>query len=166
MFNKVEFKDVQNYIYEKLSTSGALLVAGSLEKHNNMTIGWQTNGILWSKPVLISYVKPTRYTYQFTNDSDYFTVCYFDNQRDILKECGTKSGCDYDKDQLCNLHPLLFDGGIGYQEASLIVVCKKIYQDDFKEQLFLDPTIAQKRYQDHLLHRFYIGEVISVYLKK
>ena len=39
MFEKVLFKDVQNLIYEKLSTEGALIVAGTLENHNNMTIG-------------------------------------------------------------------------------------------------------------------------------
>ena len=136
MFEKVAFKDVQNIMYEKLSTEGALIVAGNVEHHNNMTIGWATQGVLWSKPVVISYVKPTRYSFEFCNQYEYFTICYFDNRKDVLKECGTKSGRDYNKDELCGLTPFELDGYIAYQEASLIVICKKIYQDDFYEEPF------------------------------
>lgn len=165
MFTKQSFKDVQNLMYEKLSTEGALIVAGTVENHNNMTIGWATQGILWSKPVIISYVKPTRYTFDFCNNNETFSICYFNNRKEILKECGTKSGRDVNKDELCNLHPIVLDECIAYEEASLIITCKKIYQDDFYKEKFLDKNIIDKRYQDGLIHRFYIGEVINVYTK-
>ena len=165
MFEKVSFKEIQNIALEKLGTEGALLLVGNKEKHNNMTIGWATSGILWSKPVVISYVKPTRYTYDFCNEFDTFTICYFDNQKNILKECGTKSGRDVNKDDLCNLHIVDLDGEIAYEEASLVITARKIYQDDFKKDNFLDMTIYEKRYMDDLPHRFYVGEVLNVYKK-
>lgn len=165
MFEKVSFKEIQNIALEKLGTEGALLLVGNKEKHNNMTIGWATSGILWSKPVVISYVKPTRYTYDFCNEFDTFTICYFDNQKNILKECGTKSGRDVNKDDLCNLHVVDLDGEIAYEEASLVITARKIYQDDFKKDNFLDMTIYEKRYMDDLPHRFYVGEVLNVYKK-
>lgn len=165
MFRQVEFKSVQNEMYEKLGSEGALILVGTKEYHNNMTIGWATQGILWSKPVIISYVKPTRYTFEFCNENEYFTICYFDNRRDVLRECGTKSGRDFNKDELCNLNIVELDQTIAYEEASLVIICKKIYQDDFKEPNFLDKSIIEKRYQDGLIHRFYIGEVVNVYKK-
>lgn len=165
MFEKVEFKSIQNLCYEKLGTEGALILVGNKEEHNNMTIGWATSGILWSKPVVISYVKPTRYTFDFCNKFDTFSICYFDNQKDILRECGTKSGRDVNKDELCNLHAIELDGEIAYEEATVVIVCKKIYQDDFKKDHFLDMSIYQKRYSDDLPHRFYVGEVLNVYKK-
>lgn len=165
MFEKVEFKSIQNIALEKLGSEGALLLVGSLDNHNTMTIGWATSGILWSKPVVISYVKPTRYTYEFSNKYETFTICYFDNRKDILKECGIKSGRDVNKDELCNLHPVLLDGEIAYEEASLVITARKLYQDDFKKENFLDMSIYEKRYMDDLPHRFYIGEVINVYKK-
>ena len=165
MFEKVSFKEIQNIALEKLGTEGALLLVGNKEKHNNMTIGWATSGILWSKPVVISYVKPTRYTYDFCNEFDTFTICYFDNQKNILKECGTKSGRDVNKDDLCNLHVVDLDGEIAYEEASLVITARKIYQDDFKKDNFLDMKIYEKRYMDDLPHRFYVGEVLNVYKK-
>lgn len=166
MFKKVEFKEVQNVALGKLGSEGALILVGNMEKHNNMTIGWATSGILWSKQVVISYVKPTRYTYEFCNGFDTFTICYFDNQKDVLKECGTKSGKNVNKDELCNLHPIILDGELAYEEASLVITCRKIYQDDFKKENFLDISIYEKRYQDDLPHRFYVGEVINVYQKQ
>lgn len=166
MFEKVDFKGVQNLALEKLGKEGALILVGNKEKHNNMTIGWATSGILWSKQVVISYVKPTRYTYSFCNEFDTFTICYFDNQNEILKECGTKSGRDVNKDELCSLHVVELDGEIAYSEASLVITCKKIYQDDFKKDNFLDMSIYEKRYMDDLPHRFYVGEVINVYKKQ
>lgn len=165
MFEKVDFKSVQNIALEKLGKEGALLLVGNKEKHNNMTIGWATSGILWSKPVVISYVKPTRYTYSFCNKFDTFTICYFDNQNEVLKVCGTKSGRDVNKDELCNLHVVELDGEIAYEEASLVITARKIYQDDFKKGNFLDMSIYDKRYSDDLPHRFYVGEVLNVYKK-
>lgn len=166
MFEKVNFKEIQNEMYEKLSTEGCLLLIGNVEHHNNMTIGWATHGVLWSKPVIISYVKPTRYTYEFSNKYDTFSICYFEDDRETLKICGTKSGRDINKDEVCNLHTILLDGEIAYEEASLVITCRKLYQDDFKKENFLDMSIYEKRYFDNLPHRFYIGEVMNVYRKK
>ena len=165
MFEKVEFKSVQNEMYEKLISEGGLILAGTLEDHNNMTIGWATSGVLWSKPVIISYVKPTRYTFEFCNKYDTFTILYFENRKDVLKECGTKSGRDYNKDELCNLHPCLLDGEIAYEEASLVITCRKIYQDDFEKESFLDETY-EEIYKDGLLHRRYIGKIVGIYKKE
>lgn len=165
MFEKVEFKDIQNYAYEKLGKEGCLLVCGTENDHNNMTIGWATYGILWSKPVAISYVKPTRHTFLYSNKYDTFSICYFENQKEILKICGTKSGRDINKDEVCNLHVKDFNGIIGYEEADLVITCKKIYQDDLKEECFLDKSIVEKRYLDNKIHRFYVGEVVEVFKK-
>lgn len=165
MFEKVEFKDVQNYCYDKLGKEGALLLVGDANNHNNMTIGWATFGILWSKPVAISYVKPTRYTFNYSNNFDTFSICYFENTKETLKICGTKSGKDINKDEVCSLNIADLDGVLGYEEASLIITCKKIYQDDLKEECFFDKTIVEKRYLDKKIHRFYVGEVLGVYKK-
>lgn len=166
MFEKINYKDIQNYIFERLSSEGALLVIGNKENHNNMTIGWATHGVLWSKDVFITYVKPTRYTFNYANKCDTFAICYFDSKDDLLKICGTTSGRDVNKDELCNLHSFEIDNTIGYLEASIIITCKKIYQDEFKKDNFIDLSIYDKRYLDNLAHHFYIGEVVNIYKKK
>ena len=64
------------------------------------------------------------------------------------------------------LHPVLLDGEIAYAEASLVITCRKLYQDDFKKENFFDMSVYEKRYSDDLPHRFYVGEVLNVYRKK
>ena len=39
------------------------------------------------------------------------------------------------------------------------------YQDDLKEECFLDKSIVEKRYLDNKIHRFYVGEVVEVFKK-
>ena len=55
----------------------ALVTAGTLKHYNTMTISWGGLGTLWSRPVATVYVKPIRYTYQFLEKNEYFTVSFF-----------------------------------------------------------------------------------------
>ena len=56
-----------------------LLTSGDLGSHqfNAMTIGWGSIGYIWRRPFIQVVVRPTRYTYQFMEKYDSFTVCAF-----------------------------------------------------------------------------------------
>ena len=167
MFKKISIEEFKENPFTLFKNDYALITAGTIDNHNTMTVGWGTLGVLWRKFIAIAYVKPNRYTYQFTNDSKYFVLAWFDDSpksREILKICGTKSGKDIDKDKECDLTPFEIDGGIGYEEARLLIVCEKIYQDDFQKDAFLDQTYNEI-YQDGLLHRRYIGNIVGIYIK-
>ena len=56
----------------------SLLTAGDMDSFNSMTVSWGSLGTLWGKPVATVYVKPARYTHGFMEDSDYFTLGFFD----------------------------------------------------------------------------------------
>ena len=55
-----------------------LLCAGDATKSNAMTIGWGGIGTLWGRTAMTVYVADQRYTKQFLDSSDYFTVMSFD----------------------------------------------------------------------------------------
>ena len=64
--------DVKNFKvapFYMLDQEWALLTAGMKDKFNTMTISWGGFGTLWNKPVVTVYVKPIRYTYQFTSQN-------------------------------------------------------------------------------------------------
>lgn len=167
MFKKIDFSEFNVNPFTLFKKDNALITAGTLANHNTMTIGWGTLGVLWRKEIAIAYVKPNRYTYEFTNNSKYFVLAWFDDSswsKDMLLKCGTKSGRDIDKDKECGLTPFEIDGGIGYNEASILIVCEKIYQDDFIKESFLDNTYDEI-YKDDLVHRRYIGKIVSIYQK-
>lgn len=75
-----------------------LISAGSRDKFNTMTASWGAFGFMWNKPAFFVFARPTRYTYQFMEARDEFTVCVLpESERNALKICGTKSGRDCDK---------------------------------------------------------------------
>ena len=82
-----------------------LLCAGNKEKSNAMTIGWGGIGTLWRKTALTVYVAEKRYTKEFLDNSEYFTVMSFDvKDSKVLNYMGTKSGRDGDKARALGLH--------------------------------------------------------------
>lgn len=143
----------------------ALVTAGNKDKFNTMTIGWGGLGTLWSKPVATVYVKPIRYTHEFLESNEYFTVSFFDEQyRKALGLLGTLSGRDSDKVAQSGLTPLFVDNGVTFAEAYVTLVCKKIYRQDM--DLDAMPQFAIDRYyQTEAPHTMFVGEVVDVITK-
>lgn len=162
-FVKIKPDEITDNPFKLIGNDWMLITAGNNENFNTMTASWGTLGILWNKPVAIAYVRPTRYTYKFTETSDYFTLTYFhEEHRSILNFCGTKSGRNVDKIAETGLKPIESDlGNIYFEQARLVIECKKIYFDDIDNQLFLDNHI-EKLYPKKDYHRFYIGEIVNV----
>lgn len=140
----------------------ALVTAGTKEDFNTMTIGWGGIGSLWSKPTISVYIKPCRYTYKYMNDSDYFTVSFYDEKyRDDLRILGTKSKRDIDKLALTKLHPDFLENGITFKEAKCTLVCKKIYWQDLDINN-MPKEVIDKYYLKEEPHRMFVGEVVKV----
>ena len=140
----------------------ALVTAGTLNHYNTMTISWGGMGTLWSRPVATVYVKPIRYTYQFLEKNEYFTVSFFpEAYKKDLGILGSKSGRDGDKISLTSLTPQPVEHGVTFSQASATLICKKIYWQDLDlEQIPQDAVDTY--YQTEAPHRMYIGEVIDI----
>ncbi len=152
---------MMNDFYNKIN-KGAILTSGSIDNYNAMTIGWATIGCLWSKKVLIVYVKPCRYTNSFMEKNEYFTVSFYTNEyKKELAYFGTKSGRDVDKAKECNMHPISLDKyqAVTFKEATETIICKKIYSQTLTEP-FLD-EVRDKYYKTEEPHIVYVGEIIE-----
>ena len=53
-----------------------------------------------------------------------------------------------------------------FQEAELVLVCRKLYYQDIDPTHFLDQGIDGKWYPQKDYHRMYIGEIVEAYQKK
>ena len=89
---------------------GALLTAtDKIGRVNTMTVSWGGTGILWGKNVCFVFVRPERYTYEFSESGDTMTLSFLgDREKGTLSLCGTKSGRDGDKFEACDhisFHP-------------------------------------------------------------
>lgn len=150
---------------KKISEDWCLITAGDKNKYNTMTASWAQMGFMWRKPVITVYVRPSRYTYEFIENTDYFTVSFFGSEyKQALSILGKKSGRDTDKIKEAGLNPKFIDDTVSFDESEYIFICKKLYSDDIKLENFLDDD-AKNVYTDNNLHRQYVAEIISVYKK-
>ena len=149
-------------IFSAFNKQWALLTAGDMDRHNAMTISWGSMGTLWGKSVVTVYVKPVRYTHSFMDSSDTFTVSFFPEEyRKALMLLGTKSGRDGDKLSEAGLTPLPVGTGVGYAEAKLTLVCKKIYTLPF-DRAGIPQEAIRAFYETEQPHTMFVGEVLEI----
>ena len=164
----VDFKTLTPEIFRVFGAQNALLTAGDKAGCNTMTIGWCQLGRLWSIPVCTVYVRPERYTYQFMESHDYFTVSVLpqSHKQTTMQVCGTTSGRDIDKIRECGL-TLCYGAGDApfFDEAEWVLVCKKLYAQDLNEACVLDESVLQHYGAKGGWHRAYTGEVVEAYTK-
>ena len=89
-----------------------LITAGNEQSHNTMTASWGGVGELWGKYVSTIYVRPQRYTLEFVEREDYYSLCFFGPEyRQALNFCGTKSGRTLTRTRRTGLTPCFDDVG-------------------------------------------------------
>ena len=157
-----ELKIEANQLWE----DGLLLTAGDLRagRFNTMTVGWGGIGMLWSTPTVTVYVRPTRYTFEFMEAYDTFTLTAFPARYSAaLNLLGTNSGRDGDKISAARLTPVAAEevAAPAFAEANLVIACRKIYWADLDPAHFSDTSIVE-HYPNKDFHRQYIGEVLSI----
>jgi flavin reductase (DIM6/NTAB) family NADH-FMN oxidoreductase RutF len=138
-----------------------LITAGTIDHWNTMTASWGGLGVLWGKNVSFCFVRNTRYTFEFMNESPTFSLTFFDEKhRSALDYCGSNSGRDVDKAKETGLTPVEIDGSVAFTEARLVLVCRKLYEQDMDPASFVDPSIAD-HYVQKDYHRIYVGEIVN-----
>ena len=141
-----------------------LLTSGDFEagNYNTMTIGWGALGTMWSKPFAFVAVRHSRYTFEFMEKYDSFTLTAFPQEyHNALSLLGSKSGRDGDKIAESGLTPesATVVAAPGFKEAEIVVECRKIYANDLNPAHFLDDSIY-KHYPNRDFHRIYYGHIL------
>ena len=143
----------------------ALLTAGDSDRFNTMTISWGGLGTLWGKPVATVYVRTSRYTHEFMDAKDFFTVSFYPEEcKQILGVLGSKSGRDMDKMKESGLTPVQVGESMSFKEAEVTLVCRKL----FKQQLDvanMPEDVAKAMYEGQAPHDMYIGEIVDIIRK-
>lgn len=166
-FKKITPEALKENPFMLIGKDWTLVTAGESTAHyNTMTASWGGVGVIWNKNAATIYIRPQRYTYEFLEAGDCFTLSFFGEEyRKALSFCGSKSGRDYDKSKECGLTPIELDGSVAFAEAKLILCCKKLYWNDIDPANFCDSSIDSTFYPGKDYHRMYIGEILSVYQK-
>ena len=159
----IEPKNLDGNVFELIGNKWFLITAVKDGKVNTMTASWGSMGIMWAKPIAISVIRPVRYTYDFIEASDYYTLSFFpDKYKPALNLLGTKSGRDGDKISESKLTMFNTDfDTVSFKEADIIMVCKKLYYQDISPDTFVDVSIEKQNYPKKDYHRVYWGEIVK-----
>ena len=167
-FRKIPAGEIPDNIIKTIGSEWMLITAGTPEKFNTMTASWGGIGVMWGKPVAFILVRNIRYTFGFLEREPYFTLTFYDKKyKPQLLMFGTKSGRKTDKLKESGFTPVDTGHAMAYEEARMIIVCKKIYGDKIKEEC-ATPDQAKAWYfngsKDY--HKLYFGEITAVWVKK
>ncbi|MCL2098275.1 MAG: flavin reductase [Bacteroidales bacterium] len=163
-YKQVNITELHESPVQMIGKEWMLITAGNSTAFNTMTASWGGLGELWNKPVAFIFVRPQRYTFDFLEREDYFTLSFYnENYREALTICGTKSGRDTDKVKEAGLTPLYTPLGVAFGEARVIIECRKIYGDFLQPEAFIDGSIAENIYPQSDYHKMYVGEIVNVW---
>ncbi len=161
--HKINIAEMSFNPFDLISKQWMLISAGTEEKWNTMTASWGALGVMWGKPSATCYIRQSRYTKEFIDNSEYYTLTFLqDGHRDALNLLGSKSGRDMDKMHGSGLTPTFIDGQPTFEEASLVLVCRKRGVTDIALS-DMDGEVAAKWYGDGDYHTMYIGEIVAAY---
>lgn len=166
-FKEINIKDLSFNPFDKIGSQWMLITAGSESSFNTMTASWGGMGVLWGKNVATVYIRPQRYTKEFVDANDTFTLSFYGPEhKNALNICGSKSGRDCDKVKEAGLTPYFTDGTCAFGEAETIFVCRKLYKDTMPPENFIDKASDAKWYPDKDYHTMYIAEIEKVLVKE
>ncbi len=164
-FREISVSELSFNPFEKIGKQWMLITAGDENGYNTMTASWGFMGVMWGKNVIETVIRLNRHTLGFVENNDLFTVSFFgEEHRSALKFCGAHSGRDCDKAKETGLTPFFTDGTAAFEEAQMIIVCKKLYSQEM-DLSKLDES-QKKWYDNDPVHKAFIGEIVKVLVRE
>ena len=152
--------------FTKIGKEWMLITAGTPENCNTMTASWGGLGVWWGKNTVTCYIRQSRYTKEFVDQEDTFTISFLDESyRNALSLCGAVSGRDHDKIKEAGLTPTAVDKTTAFEEASMVFVCRKLYAEQLSPEHFIAKEMDEKWYSDKDYHTMYIAEIEKILVK-
>lgn len=162
----VRYTDYFAQTMQRMREDGLLLVtAGADGKPNVMTIGWGTVGSIWSRPVFLVLVRPSRYSYTRLEEAGDFTVNVAPRElAAAVAYCGRVSGRDYDKfvEQHLTTIPGKQVRAPIIEECVVHYECRTLHRNDLVPEA-LAQSVQDEFYSQGDYHRVYFGEIVASY---
>ena len=107
---EINYKDMKFNPFNLIGDEWMLVTAGDEQSGcNTMTASWGHLGCLWghNDPSAVIYLRPSRYTKEFVDKEDYFSLCVMDKSfKKQMAYLGSVSGRDEDKIGKAGLTPV------------------------------------------------------------
>ena len=163
---EVNYKELSFNPSTMIMNEWMLITAGDQSGFNTMTASWGQLGSLWANggglPTATVFIRPQRYTKEFIDRESFFTLSFFATQyKKQLAYLGSHPGRDENKVAKTGLTPVFGEGYTYFDEAKLVLVCRKLYSAPFAEEGFVDTSLIRTLYPNRDYHVMYVGEIIK-----
>lgn len=163
-FQPIDLDFLDKNAFQLIGKDWMLITTRRGGKVNTMTASWGGFGVIWGKNVVYVVVRESRYTKEFLDASETFSLTFFQNPpRGELKYLGAVSGRDEDKITNAKLELLLDDDDTPYiGDGNLIFICRKMSATPITDETILDEDVIKQWYADGDYHTLYIAEITKV----
>ena len=144
-----------------------LITSAKDQKVNTMTASWGGVGCIWDKRCAFIFVRESRYTKGFLDESGLFSLAFLDQKkyRREMKYLGSVSGRSEDKISGARLN-VGYDENIPYiDEANIVIFCRIVYHQELAEGGFVFPQMVQEFYKNGDYHTMYVAEMTKVMIR-
>lgn len=166
-FIEIKPEELNKSPFQLIGKDWMLITAGDGEKANTMTASWGGFGVMWGRNVAFIVLRPQRYTKEFIDNCDNFSLTFLDNSyKKQLSYLGSVSGRDEDKITKANL-TLKYSGKTPYfEEGNIVVICTKLYSQGFRPECFTAVELDSEWYPKKDYHTMYIAEIEKIMIKE
>lgn len=130
---------------------------------NTMTAGWGALGTMWGFPCVFTVIRPQRYTREFVEAAEHFSLCFFDSSfKQVFGYLGSVSGRDENKIEKAGLTLSRRDGIPYFEEAQTAIFATKLFAQEMTEESFIRTDVAEEWYPEKDFHILYIGRADTI----
>ncbi|MBE5967688.1 MAG: flavin reductase family protein [Lachnospiraceae bacterium] len=159
-FKEISPEAIRKNTFQLIGKEWMLITAGDENKANAMTASWGGLGVMYGKNVAFIVVRPQRYTKEFLDREETFSLNFFEKEyKDVLKYMGSVSGRDEDKITKSGLTLEYSDHTPYFNEARNILICKKLFKQTLQGEALLDERLVKTWYPNKDYHDLYIAEI-------
>ena len=164
---KIDLSELGKYVdaVNDIQTEWMLVTAQADGKVNTLLASWGALGSLWGRKSAFIFIRPSRYTNEFIEKSNRFTMTFFDGHKTELSYLGSHSGRDEpDKIKTAGLTSIEVDGQPTFKEGRLVLICRNMYAAPIVREHFIEKNIDDEKNPDGNRSIMYIGEIEEGYL--
>ncbi|MBO5531928.1 MAG: flavin reductase [Fibrobacter sp.] len=169
-FKQISPEELNQNPFVAIGSEWMLIAAEKGGKTNAMTASWGGVGIMWGKPAAFVFIRQTRYTKEFVDAVDHFTLNFFGGKfKKELGYFGRVSGRDEDKIAKTGMAVTTLDNVPVFNDATTVFVCRKMYTQKLDEAGFIDRKVLEQNYEigsSDSMHSIYIAEIEKILVKE
>ncbi|NLL78362.1 MAG: flavin reductase family protein [Clostridiales bacterium] len=167
MWKEIKPEECKDNAFSMIGKEWMLIAAGDEKKANAMTASWGGIGVMWGKNVAYIVVRPQRYTKEFLDKEERFSLNFLpEKYRKELNYMGTVSGRNEDKMAKSGLNVTALEAVPAIGESRMVMVCRKMFAQEMQEESFIQKETVEKWYPQNDFHTLYIAEIEKIFVQE